>query len=232
MSERNENEELEIARLKRAFGGPLDERERALLAGDEAPGSAGWLRAQLAAWEPAPDAEAERRAEGPADLVARFETTTVAKAAAFQRGFARFVALVAAVSAVPALLVVYLKTGGLPPLAVLEVLALMWGMMGLFCLACWLRARRILRDEDLVRSVSGRESGRARRGWKRAVVVLLLLVLLAFEARRSGWLAAAGAMGALAVAMTLAERWLRRGERARRMREDRELWSWWYGEGS
>jgi hypothetical protein len=133
---------------------------------------------------------------------------------------------------VPALLVVWLKTGGLPPLAVLEVLTLMWGAMGLFCLTCWLRARSVLRDGDLVRSVSERELGRARRGWKRAVVVLLLLGLLALEAGRSGWLAAAGAMGALAVAMTLAERWLRSGERARRLRADRELWSWWYGEGA
>lgn len=225
-------EAVEIARLKRAFGAALTAAEESLLA--SAPPSRGpdadWLRDCLARWQPAPDPEDERRAAGPPDLIARFEQTRREQARRFLRGFPRFLAFVLGIATVPVPVLVYLKTGGLPVGVTLQVLAFMWLMLGGFSAACWQRARRTLRESDLVRFSSMRESGSHRSPASRGLLWGSLLVLVALQARTEGWLTAGGRVLGLLVVFGVAERLLRRAERRRRLAEDRELWAWWYGE--
>lgn len=228
---------VEIARLKHAFGAPLSEEERALVAA--APGPRGpspaWLRECLAAWNSAPgpggsrDPESERRAAGPPDLVARFEETSIAKAERFLANFPYFLMLVLGISGLASIGLVYAKTGGMPLEPFFQVLLVEWGLLGAFAFACWRRARRTLREEDLVRFLSARETGAHRSPATRALTWAALAVLVFLQARRSGWLKASAFFVVLLVGMYVAARLLRRQEARRRMREDSELWSWWYG---
>ena len=235
---------VEIARLKQGFGASLSADEERLLAAAPPPRGSGvaWLRECLAALGAAGgpggsrDPEGERRAAGRPDLVARFRQTELAKAEATLRRLPYFLLCLLGGSGLFSIGGVYAKTGGVSLDAFLQLLLVEWCGMGLFAFAIWRRARRILREQDLVRFVSARESGAHRSPAIRALnwgaFAVLLPVLFALWARRHGWLVSSTAIAAFLVAMFLAARLARRLRRQlarQRLREDRELWSWWYG---
>ncbi|MEM7200138.1 MAG: hypothetical protein AAF628_07725 [Planctomycetota bacterium] len=227
----------ELAALKQAFGAVLSDEERRLIEDQPDPDSqpsARSFRATLQRWgchfNADPNPEDVRREAGPSELIARFETSAIKKAQDFLRIFPRFLAVVTISLLLLGASVVYLLLGTLAsPKAIGPMSLFLVAAIGVSLLLRH-RAKRVLHTDNLIRLASSLEPATARRSTRSKILLLGIGVLYGLQVATIGWLKPTVSLGFLFsfiyVASLLAERSLKK----QRMREDEEMWRWWYGD--
>ena len=113
---------------------------------------------------------------------------------------------------------------------VLSLWIVLLGAATLFCLYMLYRLHELQHAPDLFDRLTARERRVPRTiaaQLRRMPTMLFLIYLLSLE---EGWGKALVVVPTMWVLFALAAHYLRRTLRRERMGEDRELWSWWYGE--
>jgi hypothetical protein len=163
-------------------------------------------------------------------MVTRLETTLREQGKAFRRRFLPFCLAVYALFALGALVFSALPSPGKSGAGPASLWIVMLGGATVCCVFAFLRMHR-LEHGHLYDELAAAGSGRATRTLEQRAGSWLLIALVAtLIGLREGWSFAAG-FTALVVLGTLALAALaRRAVKRSRIREDPELWSWWYGE--
>ena len=224
------HERAKLAQLKQAFCGELDAAEQEELAGFLATEEGREFS----------DTTAEvidlvRKLDvgvnvvpAPIDMGLRFERTMREQARESRKRFVPFCVGVFALFSLGLLGPVVFGKPGMNAEGWMELSIVIYGGASAFCFAVWLRNRRILRERDVIAYMAASEPVSPRSLRSRLLRWTVVLLSLAYLAERHfGWPIAIS----VCAAMVLFRCWGVRNLRHERLKQDAELWSWWYGEG-
>ncbi len=167
----------------------------------------------------------------PEGMVTRFERTIRGTARETRLRFGRFCLGVFGIFSLGLLLPLVFPKPGRPmnSSAWGELAIVLGGGAALFCWAVWVHNRRLERETDVIGFMLLSE-GRARHSrWRHVILFTLIALLTTHAAERSyGWPTTLIATAVVGGVMLLMKHLLRSSLRTTRMRQDPELWTWWY----